>query len=33
MLEVLRKSPVLRLEGNRTVTLQERPPAGQVAVA
>ncbi len=33
MLEVLRKSPVLRLEKNKTVTLRERPPAGQDSLA
>jgi len=33
MLEVLRKSPVLRLEGNRTVTLKNvRPPAKSLSL-
>jgi adenine-specific DNA-methyltransferase len=34
MLEVLRKSPVLRLEGNRTVTLKNvRPPAKSLTLS
>ncbi len=34
MLEVLRKSPVLRLEGNRTVTLKNlRPPAKSLSLS
>jgi len=34
MLEVLRKSPVLRLEGNRTVTLKNiRPPAKTLSLS
>jgi adenine-specific DNA-methyltransferase len=34
MLEVLRKSPVLRLEGNRTVTLRNvRPPARSLSIS
>ena len=34
MLEVLRKSPVLRLEGNKTVTLKNvRPPAKTLSLS
>ena len=33
MLEVLRKSPVLRLEGNRTVTLKNIRPPAKIALA
>ena len=34
MLEILRKSPVLRLEGNRTLTLQNiRPPAKSLSLS
>src|SRR5205807_3838159 len=34
MLEVLRKSPVLRLEGNKTVTFQNvRPPAKSLSLS
>ena len=34
MLEILRKSPLLRLEGNKTVTLKNvRPPAKTLALS
>ena len=34
MLEILRKSPVLRLEGNKTVTLKNvRPPAKTLSLS
>ncbi len=31
MIEILRKSPVLRLAGNQTITLEEHPAAREVA--